>query len=73
MALGLNDFVEANSLLGALEAMGPENLKIFGPKWHLLLSLPFHGPKKAVLGNRKWNCRNCNFLSSGTETGTVTC
>ncbi len=36
-----------NPLLGPSEGVGPENLDFFwGPKWHLLCSLPFQGPKK---------------------------
>jgi hypothetical protein len=35
----------ANSLLGALEGVSPENLNFFGfKKWHLLRSQPIQGP-----------------------------
>jgi hypothetical protein len=52
MALILNGFEGATSLLGALERVGPENLDFFGPKWHSLRlchfraqkSLDFQGP-----------------------------
>jgi hypothetical protein len=36
-----------NPLLGPLEGVVPENLDFFGPKWHLLRSWPFQGPKKS--------------------------
>jgi hypothetical protein len=36
-----------NPLLRPLEGVGHENLNFLGPKWHLLRSLPFQGPKKS--------------------------
>ncbi len=41
--------MRANPLFKPLEGVSPENLDFFGPKWHFLHSLPFQGPKKAVL------------------------
>jgi hypothetical protein len=38
--------MQANPLLGPLEEVGPKILYFFGPKWHLLRSLTFQGPKK---------------------------
>jgi hypothetical protein len=37
----------ANSLLGALEGVGPGNLDFFGPKCHSLRLLQFQSPKKS--------------------------
>ncbi len=37
----------ANPLQGPLESVSPENLDIFGTKWHSLRSMPFQGPKKS--------------------------
>jgi hypothetical protein len=32
---------DADTLLGPLERVGPENLEFFGPKWRSLRALPF--------------------------------
>jgi hypothetical protein len=47
MALGLDNFDGGNPLLRLLEGVGLENLNFLGPKWHLLCSLTFQGPKKS--------------------------
>jgi hypothetical protein len=40
----------ANSLLGPLAGVGPENLDFFGPKWHFFASLvAISGPKKVLI------------------------
>jgi hypothetical protein len=44
MALGLNDFAVGKSVTWAIE-----NLDFFGPKWHLLHSLPFQAQRPKVL------------------------
>jgi hypothetical protein len=44
---GVMILMGANSLLGPLDGLGLENLDFFGPKWHLLRSLPFQGPIKS--------------------------
>jgi hypothetical protein len=36
-----------NPLLGPVEEVGPENLDFFGPKWHLLRSLPLMAAPKS--------------------------
>ncbi len=45
MELILNDFEVGKSITRAIGSVGPGNLDFFGPKWHSLCSLPFHGPK----------------------------
>ncbi len=45
MALGLNDLMGANPLLGPLEGAG-----FLWLKWRSLRSLPFQGPKKSLPG-----------------------
>jgi hypothetical protein len=46
-SLYLRILMGANSLLGPLDGVGPENLEVLGPKWHSLCSLSFEGPKKS--------------------------